>query len=502
MLLLMVINNLSSSFLSLLLPQRNPAKNLENMSKQAPISESVSQVFLVANSSSSTQASPDHQPTINPEMFDSIDQDDANSETSTIRYEQEPFETFRIKVAEAVAKVFHCDTANVHTEHMKGGSSNRVVGMTICPTKLRHCFGWLQKLARTVMGKPASRTSDSYVLRMARGESDDLDQQIAILKMVASKLSLPTPQVVHYDLSADNALESPYMVQRRIHGRPISHILGDLNLEQKKCVVKRFIQMVSKLASVQAAPGQIAVENLTSSATGEVIINKISLHHDAHTVLGSPQKSVEHMLEVCQTLRDRQADDFIFYKEVWDGFKAIIKSLEAHGFLEGPCVLVHGDLREYNILAEVTSPSTVDITGIVDWDDACFAPKYMAFRSPFWLWMPERSDAGSWGDDEDEKNAALQPEAEDDRVLQRMFLDNISEEYRRFAFAPEAFLARRLYDILRTSICSDWHLEEAEAIVREWSDLHPEDNIRMSLSYIREEDEDIDDYLDRFEQFR
>ncbi|KAF1912207.1 hypothetical protein BDU57DRAFT_522347 [Ampelomyces quisqualis] len=411
------------------------------------------------------------------------DDDDAKSETSTICYEHEPFETFRYKVADLVAEKFKCAITDVVTEHIKGGTFNRVVGVDIRAAKpIRHCFGWVQKLMRTLLGKPAPTAAGAHVVRVARGDTDELEKQIAVLKAVDARVALPTPHVVHYDLSAHNVLEKPYMVQKRIDGRPISHMLEHLNLEQKKCIATRFIQLTNQLASVEAAPGRISIENLTSSVDEPVRVTKIC-DVDEDDVLATPQKSIDHLLEVCQMWRDAQTASGFCFETIWDGFSVICKSLEARGFLKGPCVLVHGDLREYNLLAAITSPSTVDITGIIDWDDSCFAPKFMAFRSPFWLWMTEDSDA-SCGDDEHEKNAHLNPASDNDRAVQRVFLENASDEYKRFAFAPEAFLARRMYGILRSGLYDEWTMSEAEAVIREWAELHPEDDIHIGESYM------------------
>jgi hypothetical protein len=131
-------------------------------------------------------------------------------------------------------------------------------------------------------------------------------------------------------------------------------------------------------------------------------------------------------------------------------------------------------LREYNLLAEVCSPTQVDITGIIDWDEAYVAPQFMAYQSPFWLWISENVSSN---DLEDETNALLDPETDDDRVLKGVFLDNASADYKKFAFAPEAMLARRMYHILRKGIFRDWSMMEAEAIISEWDVMHSEDGV-------------------------
>ena len=165
-----------------------------------------------------------------------------------------------------------------------------------------------------------------------------------------------------------------------------------------------------------------------------------------------------------------------FLEDFWYNFGVITKSLEARGFLEGPCVYVHGDLKPYNILSELSSEIDVEITGIIDWDFAVIAPEFMAYRAPFWLWTPEGMNKA---EEDKDATANIDPVDEEGRALKQVFLDHASEEYKMFAFAPEAILARRMFFILQEGLNSTWNCEEAENIIREWNELPPEDGIRL-----------------------
>jgi hypothetical protein len=405
--------------------------------------------------------------------FVTSEDNDTDSETSTIRYEHECFETFQHKVAQTVAHLGR-DRASIHIERMKGGSYNRVVGINIRASKpKRHCLGWAQKFMRAMLGKPTPAVSDAYVFRTPRIDDTDLKEQVAILAAVGARLQIPIPEVIHYDLSSDNVVGKPFMIQKRLPGRAVSHMLESLNLEQRKCVANRIAKLVSEIASVEAAPGEISDVNLITSADGPVCVNKFPVPH-GYCTPATPQSSIDHLLEQCETWREFQRANGYCFEEIWDSFAAISKALDARGFLYGPCVLVHGDFREYNLLAEVRSHTEVEITGVIDWDEAYFAPQVMAYRSPFWLWISENSSSD---DLEDETNALLEPETDDDRVLKRVFLENASTEYKKFAFAPEAILARRMYHLLRKGIFRDWSMMEAEAIISEWDAMYPDDNV-------------------------
>jgi aminoglycoside phosphotransferase (APT) family kinase protein len=404
------------------------------------------------------------------------DSDDASSETSTIRYDHEPFETFKDKVRELVAEKLNVAVNNIHIKRMTGGSSNRVVGVEVhAPGAKRQCFSWLQKWIRAFQRSHARTTSQAYIVRMSRYDCSELEQQVATLQVVRARVSFPIPEVVHYDLSSNNVLEKPYMIQRHIPGSLITHLLKDLPLEQKKSITKQVTALVSAIATIKAAPGDISVDNLASSVDAPVCVTKIKVPQ-GDSIVATPQTSIAHLIEQCETWRDFQSANGYCFDEIWDSFVAISKALDKRGFLNGDCVLVHGDLREYNMLAEKSDSVPLQITGIIDWDDAYFAPLVMAFRSPFWLWTSEDASTDVL---EDEKNALLEPTTEEDRILKDIFLEYASGEYKRYAFAPEAMLARRMYHILRKGIFGDWDMMEAEAIIREWDDLHPEDDVAM-----------------------
>lgn len=238
-----------------------------------------------------------------------------------------------------------------------------------------------------------------------------------------------------------------------------------MNLEQQLSLIHGVLLIIDQITSVQATTGDIAVDNLTSSTSEPVRVDQISTSggYDGPSVV---QKPLDHLLEVIEKRRQIEVEAKFCYHEFWDGFAAISKSLEARGYLEGPSVLVHGDLQSYNLLAEVTGPSTVNVTDVIDWDDAYFAPKVMALRPPFWIWTDD--DDWTTEDDGTERKANVEPVHENDRILRQTFLANVSDDYKRYVFDPEAVLARRLYRVLRSRLSGDWELLEAQHIIRDW----------------------------------
>ncbi|KNG44613.1 hypothetical protein TW65_08538 [Stemphylium lycopersici] len=419
------------------------------------------------------------------------DQGDEASVAATVLYEQEPFDTFQHTVREFAMKHFHRDSSEVTIEKMKGGSYNRVIGINITSKPKTTSFHWLKSYLG--LGKTTEEPK-RYILRIPRMgvEGDDVDdiqrkdmeRDVTTMTVAESRLPLPVAKVESYNLTMDNVFGRPYMIQTRHPGRNLANDLWkDLNIEQKKCVAQKITNLAPIIASIEGPTGDVAFEALSLPPCEPVRVNAFRAP-DKHANEPTSKPATEldpfdYLLKRCKQWYDFEKGDNSFLEDFWYKFAVITKSLEARGFLEGPCVYVHGDLKPHNILAEVRSETDVEITGIIDWDFAVIAPEFMAYRAPFWLWTPEDMNRAEV---DKEATANIEPVNEEGRALKEVFLNHVSEKYKMFAFAPEAMLARRMFLILQEGMRSTWNYEEAESVIREWNELHPEDGIRVEES--------------------
>lgn len=407
------------------------------------------------------------------------------SETSTVAWEHlghEPFDTYKDKVYKMAVKLFP-HAGKILVEHMKGGSYNRTVRVTVFPgvPSLRaRIVGRIKKRApKSPLAPPAT-----YILRIPRFQSAPLEQQVAVLNTIAAKLSLPTPKVIKYDASTKNRLGNSYMMQALLEGEQLCHVAKNLNTKQWESVVRNVIDLQKTIAGFQStSAGEIATANTSIAPDAAVQIEKMYVprrgltNHNSSTPStwpSLPQDTLTELLELCERWREYQRSDGMCFEHIWDGYSIICRSLHQRGFLEGSYSLVHGDLAAHNLLVKIKDESTVVITGVLDWDFAMFAPKFMAYGAPFWLWM---DDSALVEDDEDEKMANFEPTGQVQRNNKATFLAEASEEWKKFAFEPEAMLARRMFQVLKSGMQSDWAVKEAEAINNEWGALHPEDKI-------------------------
>jgi len=419
----------------------------------------------------------------------------SSPKADTVIYGQEPFETLQHKVPALAAKLFQRSPKDITVTEMKGGSFNRVVGVSFMSKPRKFSLAWFLLSCLGRRKKKGAARLEKYVLRIprmgyeyedsAKDMADDMERDVAVLKAVGSRMPLPIPKVASYDLTNENIFERPYMVQGHLPGRTLAtNIWDDLNIEQKKHLAKEITALAPTIASVEGPVGDISTQNLNRPSNSPICTQDFRQpsREGQKPEPATTCDAFDWMWERCRqwSVHDTTDDGYVCFDDIWKSFANIVRALDDRGFLDGPCVLVHGDLKIYNILAEVRSDTEAVITGVIDWDTAIIAPEFMAYRAPFWLWTP--ADMAS-ADEDDESVANVELATDEDRILKQVFLDNASDKYKFFAFAPEAMLARRMFYFLQKGMPGSWNYDEAKAVVKEWDKLHPEDNVRFRLDW-------------------
>jgi hypothetical protein len=120
---------------------------------------------------------------------------------------------------------------------------------------------------------------------------------------------------------------------------------------------------------------------------------------------------------------------------VWEQFLPIVRCLDRTGLL-GKCFnLVHDDLYARNIMAKIKDSKTVEITAILDWNSAFFAPYFVTYRAPLWAWRPKENKATR-------KPADMVPITKSDEKACSAFFETSSGAYEWIAFSKSTDLLR------------------------------------------------------------
>jgi aminoglycoside phosphotransferase (APT) family kinase protein len=292
---------------------------------------------------------------------------------------------------------------------MDGGSYNRVIGIRVDSSGeqaswiKREVSRFLRNVCPSMIRKTEIR---DYVLGIPRNEHAWVGHEIAILKFLATT-SVPVPSVRTFNLSAENPIGNPYMIQPRLPGKSELEVYLKLNTHQRICFAQDLGSALKEMGNIQsrslgnldpdsflARPSNLQVPRLHCPPRNAFR----QVHSIEPFVPSTPQTVYEFFIS--QFARQRAYDLTLHrkYLNPWKPFTAIIQHLHRLGFLnENIYALTHVDLEPRNILIYVTSPTNAKLSAILDWDETVFAPTFTNCRPPSWLWHTEDDgDEGCW----------------------------------------------------------------------------------------------------------
>jgi hypothetical protein len=381
------------------------------------------------------------------------------------------------------------------------GAYNRVIGITIIPkSRCEKGNNLLDRLGK-VFGIPPKPLQ--LILRIPLDENEtltgppvnDVLSNIVNILVISSRVNckVPIPKVFAYDTMAENALERPYVMQNRAEGQSLILMWDRMSLDQRISAIKQITKITETIATVTTnAAGIITHDNLKFSSSKRIDLEQFPVptpyvtkwQEDQNKQGGKQtqpsfegasagpaphQSPFQCMMDQCHRWQEYERGyTNCYHPDVWGAIRAMVGWLNHRGWLGDHFHLVHGDLFPRNIIVKLKNKTEVVVTGIVDWDMAFFAPKFMALRPPNWAWTYQCDDGSDDGDAEGEVVAY-------ETDFKEAFRGAASEEYRMMAFSAEGIIARKLFDVLRTGICRRHRREVALELVQEWNRLYPLD---------------------------
>ncbi|KAF2132865.1 hypothetical protein P153DRAFT_393813 [Dothidotthia symphoricarpi CBS 119687] len=389
--------------------------------------------------------------------------------TSTERYFGHiPFEVFKEKVYD-VCLLYFSDRKHggLRIKHIKGGTSNRIAGITVLPSEsLNHA------------GTDVVRTAQYYIVRVGRypPTHDEVHYDLAALWFAAEYINLPIPILQTASLSLDNPFGRPYSIQTQLPGLNAHEAFDYFNIYQRKAFLRQLMDVhtkirayTSKSAGLINTDTVIGAEDLTRFEIPPIEQNSSTMSRLPATW---PQTTFEYIIETCSRWSRFLQEDVLGTQTVWVRFTKIAIHLYKLGFIPDTDEfhLCHLDLKPRNLLVYVPDAYTVQITGVLDWDSeyVFFCPKFMAYQAPSWNWISTARLA------EKEVMAIVKPDHPDHVALKKMFEGTAGPEWLRYAYGREYMIARRMFRILLSGVSTDKQFKKAYNIIREWNSLHPE----------------------------
>ena len=220
-----------------------------------------------------------------------------------------------------------------------------------------------------------------------------LRSEVATMKLVRSRTSIPVPVVHFFKDSPSNEVGMQFLVMDYVEGVNLYQFWEDLTLEHKKDVLTQVAWVLGQLA------------NMEFEATGSIVEDGSvgpPLHHMAENVdeeevimdmSDGPYRSSSDYLNL---FIDRFSSSSKISEEnrmrLCKVREILAKCIASHGnepYIRPPFRLRHADFDGQNLL--FTDPTLSDgtspprLVGVIDWDHAHVAPLYFLYEYPVFI---------------------------------------------------------------------------------------------------------------------
>lgn len=380
-----------------------------------------------------------------------------HSATSTDIYFHEPFEAYKLKV-QILCKSIGFGEANV--EWMKGGSFNRVSKLTFA-------------------------SGDQCVLRVPRdiypgraAHAQNVKDQVGIISFAAPHV--PVPEILAYDITVDNAIESPYIIQKLAPGQTLAEVFdGDLTTEDHLQIASIIADVLVRMEAVSfPKPGRLVTgpgipdrcDDFSQLPTSVVIAPFTTCDGEVpQSQSTSPTSVADFMKAIIDMLYESQIHEKYMVPR-WTKLREINEEMKKKGLLTcQQSVLWHWDFNPRNILVNRTADNNWKVTAVLDWDGVLSVPRVLTREPPVWLWqLVDQNDQGSDG------NHVKTPRklTSQEEIIKRHFEDSLKagidiEDYRADAYDKGRW-ARRLFEYLHEPFNDSVDWRTYEGFVKDW----------------------------------
>lgn len=426
------------------------------------------------------------------------------SDTSTLKYEQETWDVFRPRVeklcqilwppqksiiqslsnsrivtrlrANKFVRLFITAQDAPLIERLRGGDYNRIVGITL------------------PAAKPKEAHDRNLILRVPRWGQGQTERVVATLDYLRQRSNIPISNIVAKDFSRDNALGSPYVIQNRIPGSDLEILWAELNHSQR-CTIAREVGSVIKCLLTLESPvtGHIKGSSRETGTAGPFTIVPFELKNTDGDLF---EEQEQHSAPISETPRQSQTILDFFkcqirrWREVdvarnagmvdrtvglWDSMLKLVEEMnDLDLFKMGVHCLCHVDLHPRNIMAKVHPDGSVQVTGILDWDEAMVAPKFVNCEPPGWLWGFDPDDLSqedllTWPYEMPGANDL--PPTLEKQELKRIFEEYAGLEYLSLAYDEQFRMSRGLFRVAVFGLTSSENYSAADRIISDWARL-------------------------------
>ncbi|KAF6218204.1 hypothetical protein HO133_006165 [Letharia lupina] len=426
------------------------------------------------------------------------------SRTSTLEYSQEPFDQYQVHVKELCHVLWPAESRVATPESRVGGVAKTLFFEAVRLKKLRRFLSpspetdkeyIIERLAggtyNRIVGITVKDTGTvepkNLVLRVPRPQMAEfgyIEREVAILRYVRQNTTLPVADVISFDATANNPLESGYVVQSRLPGVSLHAIWDELTHEQRCTVAQEVGKIILALQDVDnSTPGVVEASPADDGAQNfSVRPFDIKSPYDVDWKTKIPDHIPDEETEpatqtplnwfgtqfgrwLAHELLDNPAQ--ILYWDYQYQFVQVTKQMDSIGILgDGQNCLCHFDLAARNVMVQVLPNGALTVSGMVDWDSAAFAPKFVSCAPPSWLWTDQKYY------DAEESETSSTPSTPEQQELKEVFDDVVGFDWTWLAYRPEYRLARELFHFAQHGLPDSEAAKKAKRFLKEWAALY------------------------------
>lgn len=231
--------------------------------------------------------------------------------------------------------------------------------------------------------------SSQWIVRVRLPEKDaserdhvetDMLSEIATMRVVASRTTIPLPTIYHFEVDASNVFGFRYILMQALPGR---HAQSGLALSVPE---ERLRTLTDQLADYYHQLSRLRFDRIGRLWCGRTAEEQPSIV-PVPNVGGSFSTSLEYFYVLRKRhnriIQSEHAGDKEWMTAVWV-LEQALPSIIVEEFIHGPFPLCHIDLHYNNILID----DDFNITGIIDWSDSQTVPLELFLNSPEFATFP------------------------------------------------------------------------------------------------------------------
>ncbi|KAL5583750.1 hypothetical protein FOVSG1_015101 [Fusarium oxysporum f. sp. vasinfectum] len=253
------------------------------------------------------------------------------------------------------------------------------------------------------------RLWDKWVVRIPLapclpfGADQKLECEIATMKLVAQKTSIPIPDLIAYAINEKSKPFPTFMILEFVEAENLSHkkyhaftreqqqqlyqSLADIFIQLRRLEFDAIGRLTCRDDASFTVSHPIATIDINSQALEGVRPSKVLARYDG----GGPLQRSTQYIELLHDLADNAfsesrtsvldndgiGEEYLYYLH---SFRSHVNKWRAGDDDRGPFVLVHGDFQPFNLLVNDQG----SVVSVLDWEWSRVVPRQF-FRPPLWL---------------------------------------------------------------------------------------------------------------------